>query len=93
MYGSAAFAREDRTDENTHRWTVFLRGVDNEDLSTYIKEVQFQLHDSFRDPIRSIRSPPYEVTEFGWGEFMINITVHFHPDSGEKPVTIQQYLK
>lgn len=33
-----------------------------------------------------IESPPYEVTEMGWGEFEITITVHFHADANEKPL-------
>ena len=37
-------------------------------------------------------SPPYEVSETGWGEFDIAIRVYFH-DPNEKPVTLLHTLK
>jgi YEATS domain-containing protein 4 len=35
--------------------------------------------------------PPYEVTEYGWGEFEVRIQIHFH-DPLEKPVDIIHML-
>eukprot|EP00954_Amorphochlora_amoebiformis_P030174 1394277-Amorphochlora_amoeboformis.AAC.2 len=57
VYGSAAIAlnKAEITGPNTHRWTVYVRGLQNEDLSTYISKVSFQLHESFKDPIRGGR--------------------------------------
>ncbi len=53
VYGNASFALgKEQKDENSHRWTVYLRGLNNEDLSYYIKEVSFALHESFKDPVR-----------------------------------------
>lgn len=46
----------------------------------------------WRCPITEITTPPYEVTEWGWGEFEIPITIHFR-DSTMKPVTVVQLLK
>lgn len=44
-----------------------------------------------------VTSEPFEVTETGWGEFDIVITVHFHPDislpGSEKPVILYHRLK
>ena len=40
-----------------------------------------------------IKVPPYEVTELGWGEFGITITVKFYDDSEEKAVTVAHALK
>ena len=63
-------------DGRTHMWTAFLRPFDpNEDISAYIRRVQFKLHDSYPNPIRIFNKPPYEVTETGWGEFDIVIKV------------------
>jgi YEATS domain-containing protein 4 len=39
-----------------------------------------------------ITIPPYEVTETGWGEFTIGITINFLSDS-IPPVTFQHMLK
>lgn len=40
-----------------------------------------------------IRQPPYEVTELGWGEFDIKVTVNFLDISEERPVSIIHGLK
>ena len=38
-------------------------------------QVVFRLHESFQSPIRELTVPPYELTEVGWGEFDIAVTV------------------
>lgn len=47
------------------RWTVYVRGIENEDLSYFIKKVVFYLHDSYNEPIRVIENSPFELTEEG----------------------------
>ena len=70
VYGSVAFYLGKKADENnTHQWTLYLRGPNNEDLSACVEKVVFQLHASFAQPLRELTAPPYEVTERGWGEF------------------------
>lgn len=65
--------------DHTHEWTVFLKPVlDDIDLTPLIKRVTFKLHETYENPVRSIESPPYQVTETGWGEFEIIIKIHFH---------------
>ena len=71
---------------------MFLRGLENEDLSYFIAHVTFGLHSSFHNPNRIIAQPPYEVTETGWGEFVINITITFHSPS-LAPVHLSHLLK
>eukprot|EP01035_Chromulina_nebulosa_P019643 gene19643-25555_t len=44
----------------------------------------FSLHPSFQDPVR--------VTETGWGEFEVSITIHFK-DEEEEPITFFHQLK
>lgn len=39
---------------NTHKWICYVRGVNNEDLSYLIKKVEFILHQSFDEPVKSI---------------------------------------
>ena len=78
---------------HSHKWTVYLRGPENEDLSHVISKVVFNLHPSFKEAARTLEKPPYEVTETGWGEFEIGITVHFSDDSGEKSVDLSAPLK
>lgn len=56
------------------RWTVYVRGIENEDLSYFIKKVVFYLHDSYTEPIRVIEAAPFELTEEG----MFLIYCHLH---------------
>lgn len=97
VYGSAAFVlgKDEITpgSHNTHRWTVYFRGFDNEDTSTYIQSVEFKLHDTFKDHRRIITSPPFEVTEQGWGEFNIEISVNFYPESQLPPASFYHSLR
>ena len=98
VYGTAAFwlgkqtPATDAAATHSHRWTVFVRGLDNDDLSYLIHSVTFTLHSSFASPVRTIVQPPYEVTETGWGEFAIAITIAFnHPSLA--PVHLSHLLK
>jgi len=53
--GSQAFwlGKVDRKpEEHSHRWHVYLRGPNNEDLSYFIKKVVFILHETFEQPHR-----------------------------------------
>lgn len=72
----------------SHRWTVYVRGATNEDLGIIIKRVVFQLHPSFNNPVRVVESPPFELSECGWGEFEIGISLYFHNDVSEKKLDL-----
>ena len=76
---------------HTHNWTLYVRGVNNEDISYYIKKVEFKLHDSFEDPVRTVTTFPFELKETGWGEFSITMKVFF-ADSTEKPIVLSHNL-
>ncbi len=74
LFGSIAFwLGPKRPQTKTHSWTVFVRGPYNEDLSYMLRDVEFHLHESFEQPVRVVRQPPFEVTEVGWGEFEIRM--------------------
>lgn len=72
----------------SHKWTVYVRGATNEDLGVVIKRVVFQLHPSFNNPTRVVESPPFELSECGWGEFEIAITLFFHSDVCDKQLDL-----
>lgn len=92
VYGNVAWYIGEDDGGHTHQWTVYLKPYDNEDMSVYVKRVQFRLDDSFENSIRVCREPPYEVTERGWGEFNVIIKIIFQ-DSNVSPVTIRHWLK
>ncbi|XP_047323282.1 transcription initiation factor TFIID subunit 14b-like [Impatiens glandulifera] len=92
--GSAAFWLGKKASEfQSHKWTVYVRGATNEDLGAVVKRAVFQLHASFNNPTRSLDTPPFELSESGWGEFEIAITLHFHSDVCEKPLHLFHHLK
>ncbi|ESQ50662.1 hypothetical protein EUTSA_v10022830mg [Eutrema salsugineum] len=92
--GSIAFFRGKRAQEyRTHNWTVYVRGATNEDLGVVIKKVIFHLHPSFKNPIRVVDSPPFTLSECGWGEFKIDITIFLHTDVCEKKLDLSHMLK
>lgn len=79
--------------EHTHLWTIFVRGPQNEDISYIIKKVIFKLHDTYPNATRTVDSPPFELTETGWGEFEINIKIHFVDEANEKMLNIYHHLR
>ncbi|KAI8084395.1 yeats-domain-containing protein [Gilbertella persicaria] len=95
-YGSIAYSlngKKASEAEHTHRWTVMVKGLNNEDLSYYIKKVVFKLHETYPNPLRTVEHPPFEVSETGWGEFEIMIKIHFHAAASEKPVVLYHHLR
>lgn len=94
VFGTISFWLGKKADEfHSHKWTVFVRAANNEDLGDIVKRVVFQLHPSFNDPTRVVESPPFELSETGWGEFEIGITIWLHPDASEKPIELFHGLK
>jgi len=98
VYGNIAtpITKENRTSnlppEHTHRWTVSLKGVYDEDITYFIKRVQFKLHETYTNATRTLDAMPFEVSETGWGEFDISIKIFFRSESGEKPLQLYHHL-
>ncbi|GFY87996.1 YEATS family protein [Actinidia rufa] len=94
VYGTMAFWLGRKASESqSHKWTVYVRGATNEDLGVVIKRVVFQLHPSFSNPLRVVDSPPFELSECGWGEFEIAISIYFHSDGCDKQLSLFHHLK
>ncbi|KAI3451459.1 hypothetical protein Pfo_008124 [Paulownia fortunei] len=94
VYGTIAFwLGRKATETQSHKWTVYVRGATNEDLGAVIKRAVFQLHPSFNNPVRVVESPPFELSECGWGEFEIAISLFFHNDVCEKQLDLYHHLK
>ncbi|XP_022854916.1 transcription initiation factor TFIID subunit 14b-like isoform X2 [Olea europaea var. sylvestris] len=69
----------------SHKWTVYVRSPTNEDLEVAIKQAVFLLLSTFNNPTRVVEGP-FELSESGWGEFEIVITLHFDRDITVKPL-------
>lgn len=93
-YGTMSFWLGRKASESqSHRWTVYVRGATNEDLGVVIKRAVFRLHPSFNNPVRVVESPPFELTECGWGEFEIVISLFFHSDVCDNQLDLFHHLK
>ena len=80
--------------DHTHKWTVYVRGVDGADITYWLKKVQFKLHETYSQSLRTIEAPaPFDVTETGWGEFEVAMKLFFTPEANEKPQSIYHQLK
>lgn len=55
-------------------------------LHQFVRKVVFTLHESFDNNVIEIEKPPFSIVRNGWGEFELNITIHFQ-DSNEEPVS------
>ncbi|KAJ9051083.1 NuA4 histone H4 acetyltransferase complex and the SWR1 complex subunit [Entomophthora muscae] len=98
VYGTQAIPltirqKEDAGKGHTHKWTVFVRGLNGEDLSFLFRRVTFQLHHTYDIPTRTVEQAPYEVSETGWGEFEITIKLIFTPACKENSLTLFHSLK
>ena len=93
IYGSVAiYLGKKSKEEATHKWCVYVRGVNNENISNFIKSVQFTLHTTFPNNVRKINKWPFELYEMGWGEFDIKIKIELI-DESVKPIELTHPLK
>ena len=77
---------------STHRWVLYVRGPQGEDISTFVEKVSFTLHPSFPNPVREVYSYPFELSETGWGEFQACIRIYFK-EKDEQPIDLFHHLK
>ena len=76
----------------SHKWSVYVRGINNEDIWYFVKEVVFTLHSSFENHVRVVNKFPFELYESGWGQFDIIITIHLI-DENARPIEFVHPLK
>ena len=61
VYGTTARLFDEKTnpkpagtpDDHTHSWTVFIKGIDDVDITYWLRRVQFKLHESIPNHVRS----------------------------------------
>lgn len=93
IYGSVAISLGKKsTDTATHKWCLYVRGNNNENLSYLIKEVSFTLHNSFKNHVRVINKHPFRVYESGWGEFDVKVQITLK-DPNFRAIEFVHFLK
>ncbi|KAM0334347.1 hypothetical protein ACHAQA_001372 [Verticillium albo-atrum] len=83
-------------DDHTHSWQVFVKGLDDTDVTYWLRRIQFKLHESIPNHVRMIDGElgkPFVVNETGWGEFEITLKLYYAAESGEKPQTLYHHLR
>ncbi|KAK3340752.1 protein AF-9 [Neurospora tetraspora] len=104
VYGTTAKPFDEKTnpkppgvpDDHTHSWTVFIKGIDDVDITYWLRRVQFKLHESIPNHVRmveGIKGQPFQIHETGWGEFEITMKLYYVPESSEKPQTLYHHLR
>src|SRR5690349_9345457 len=46
-------------DNHTHSWQVFVKGLEDTDITYWVRRVQFKLHESIPNYVRSTSPTPY----------------------------------
>lgn len=55
---------------------VMLNDKGEEVPAIILDKVTYHLHPTFANPVRAVKQPPFKVSEQGWGEFDIPISLH-----------------
>ncbi|OQR78189.1 hypothetical protein BIW11_06565 [Tropilaelaps mercedesae] len=85
--GHKAILKEQATAEGyTHDWTVFVKGPEGCKIENFVEKVIFLLHESFPKSKRTIREPPFQVTESGYAGFNMPIWVYFKTKEEPKKI-------
>lgn len=91
--GHRAKIREVPTEEgHTHDWMVYVKGFEGISLGYFVEKVVFHLHDTYEQPKRVVKQPPYKVEESGFAGFIMPIDVYFRNREPPKTVTFHYDL-
>ncbi|CAL1300402.1 unnamed protein product [Larinioides sclopetarius] len=63
----------------THDWTLFVQGVNGNDIKHIVKKVIFHLPDSYPDPLQIKEKPPFVLSESTSQSFSMQIEIFFFP--------------
>jgi len=68
-------------EKGRYSWVFYVRGAVHP-----IKDVIVELHPSFRDPVRTLKGPEFELKSSGWGTFDLEVVIRWQT-GGEMPLT------
>ncbi|CAN6674354.1 transcription initiation factor TFIID subunit 14 [Trichomonascus vanleenenianus] len=74
----------------TRQWSIqiALVGANGEDMPANIfDKVTYKLHQTFANPVRSFKKPPFLIEEQGWGEFDLGIVLHLADRGGDRTLS------
>ncbi|KAH8243356.1 hypothetical protein KR032_006831 [Drosophila birchii] len=76
----------------THDWEIYVKGVNQADISNFVDKVVFQLHESFPKPKRVFKEPPYAIQESGYAGFLLPVEIFFRNRDEPKRIMYQYDL-
>ncbi|KAH8243363.1 hypothetical protein KR032_006844 [Drosophila birchii] len=76
----------------THDWEIYVKGVNQADISNFVDKVVFQLHESFPNHKRVFKEPPYAIQESGYAGFLLSVEIFFRNRDEPKSITYQYDL-
>ncbi|KAL0222120.1 hypothetical protein RCL1_001974 [Eukaryota sp. TZLM3-RCL] len=90
IHGNCSSLLTGQKGPNTHRWYLYVRSS-TVPLHLFLDKVRFLLHPEFPDPIREVTSPPFQVSDCGWGEF--SVVIELYVFGIREPLKVHHYLK
>ena len=87
VYGNTSVKLKEPSNGCTHSWKLYVKPYHDENMSQYVKKVQFNLDKSYNSPTRWVFQEPFEIHEMGYAEFEASIKIHFL-SKVENPVSI-----
>jgi transcription initiation factor IIF auxiliary subunit len=88
----------DKKGWNVHKWSAHVKIMDRSQMlrcSAFISKVKWELHESFKNPIRenaAVDGKNFEIGSISWGSFDIAITIYFTKETGLAPLSIWHEL-
>eukprot|EP01006_Ploeotia_vitrea_P047316 TRINITY_DN67113_c0_g1_i1.p1 TRINITY_DN67113_c0_g1~~TRINITY_DN67113_c0_g1_i1.p1 ORF type:complete len:642 (+),score=149.79 TRINITY_DN67113_c0_g1_i1:96-2021(+) len=73
LHMAAAAAGGDENEQ--HQWTMFVQGINSQDLTPYVDSVTYDLHPTFQPSQVTLNKPPFECARKGWGTFTVGVKV------------------
>ena len=84
-----------KTTKDYYDWEAFVRIKNHKEykIESIIEKVTFELHETFRHPVRDIKvakNNEFCLGTSGWGVFDIPMTIHFkeHTGHSKDPITV-----
>ncbi|KAF3910787.1 hypothetical protein ABW20_dc0101941 [Dactylellina cionopaga] len=67
--------------------TIFVLNEKGEEMTANVfDKVTYKLHPTFSNPNRTIKKPPFKLSEQGWGEFDMEIVLHIADKGGDHTI-------
>ena len=76
IYDDPSYKLE-RENEPTHDWEFWIKDREGGDMSKYVEKLVINLHETFKNPKREYKHPPYVLKEQGYASFEIFLDIYF----------------